>query len=249
MSIGYRGIDTARSYANEEYIGEGIAEALKRKILKRGELFVTSKLKATDAHNYYSAKEAIDKSLLRCRLDYFDLFLLHMPFGDYFSAWQTLEDALIEGKIRNIGVSNFFRGQLVNFIECVHIRPAVDQIEINPEKNQRTMLRILNYYNILPMAYSPLGGKDSTIYDNEVIAEIAKKHGKTPAQVVLRWHIQRGTPVIAKTSNYKRMIENLQVYDYNLDAQEMELIEDLNKQRDTYDSHLAPDYVRARLGR
>lgn len=219
LEAGYRLFDTAASYENEEAIGR----ALRGSGLPREEWFITTKLWVQDA-GYDNTLRAFDRSLKRLGLDYIDLYLIHQPFGDYYSAWRAMERLYQEGAIRAIGVSNFPPERLVDLCMNQEIRPMVNQVEIHPFFQQNTALRVMEDYGVIPQAWGPFSEGQCDIFRHKTLTKMAEKHGKTTAQVILRWHLQRNIPVIPKTVHQERMTENLDVFDFELTAKEMESI-------------------------
>ena len=192
IKAGYRLIDTAASYTNEDAVGEAVKEAVAQGICTREELFITSKMWVQDMQNYETAKAAIDASLNAMGLEYLDLYLLHQAMKDYFSAWRAMEDAYKEGKLRAIGVSNFYPHTLTNFCETVEIKPMVNQVELHPYFTQENALETMKCYEVQPEAWAPLGGGRYKPFDDPMLQKIAAAHGKTVGQVILRWNVQRG---------------------------------------------------------
>ena len=227
IRAGYRLIDTAASYTNEDAVGEAVREAIAEGICTREELFITSKMWVQDMQNYEMAKKAIDHSIETLGVEYLDLYLLHQAMKDYFSAWRAMEDAYKEGKLRAIGVSNFYPHVLTNFCETVAIRPMVNQIEMHPYFTQEPALKVMEEYQVVPEAWAPLGGGRHNPFDNEMVKEIAAAHGKTVGQVVLRWNVQRGVVVIPKSVHKARIEENFQIWDFTLTEEEMQKIADV----------------------
>ena len=219
LEAGYRLFDTAASYENEASIGA----ALRSSRLPREELFITTKLWAQDA-GYDSTLKAFDRSLKQLGLDHIDLYLIHQPFGDYYGAWRAMERLYQEGAIRAIGVSNFTPERLVDLCMNQEIRPMVNQIEIHPFYQQNTALRVMEDYVVPPPAWGPWSAWQCIIFHHKTLAKMAEKHGKTTAQLILRWHLQRKIPVIPKTVHQEWMTENLDVFDFELTAKEMESI-------------------------
>lgn len=229
IKAGYRLIDTAASYTNEDAVGEAVREAIREGICTREELFITSKMWVQDMKDYDSAKKAIDASLEKTGLEYLDLYLLHQAMGDYFSAYRAMEDAYKEGKLKAIGVSNFYPHTLVNFCSVVEITPAVNQVELHPFFTQPHALEIMNEYHIQAEAWAPLGGGRYDAFNNEVLKEIAEKHNKSIGQVMLRWNVQRGVVVIPKSTHVERIKENMDIWDFTLSEEEMHQISSLDK--------------------
>lgn len=219
LEAGYRLFDTAASYENEAAIGR----ALHGSGLPRKEWFVTTKLWVQDA-GYDGTLRAFDASLKRLGLDFLDLYLIHQPFGDYYGTWRAMERLYREGGVRAIGVSNFTPERLVDLCMNQEIRPMVNQIEVHPFFQQNTALRVMEDYGVVPQAWGPFSEAQRDIFHHKTLAKIAGRHGKTTAQVILRWHLQRNIPAIPKTVHRERMIENLNVFDFELTAKEMESI-------------------------
>ena len=219
IATGYRLIDTAAAYMNEEAVGKAIAKCG----VPREELFITTKLWVQDA-SYEGAKKAIETSLQKLGLDYIDLYLLHQPMGDYIGAWRAMERLYREGAVRAIGVSNFTPERLVDLCMNQEVRPMVNQIEIHPFFQQNTALRVMEDYGVVPQAWGPFSEAQKDIFNHKTLAKIASRHGKTTAQVILRWHLQRDLPTIPKTVHQERMIENLDVFDFELSEKELESI-------------------------
>jgi len=216
IRTGYRLIDTAASYTNEDAVGEAVREAIAEGICTREDLFITSKMWVQDMANYDTAKAAIDASLKKSGLEYLDLYLLHQAMSDYFSAWRAMEDAYKEGKLKAIGVSNFYPNILTNFCETVEIRPMVNQVELHPFFVQADALKTMQYYDVVPEAWAPLGGGRYSPFENETLKAVAEAHGKSIGQVMLRWNVQRGVVVIPKSTHKERIEENLDIWDFNL---------------------------------
>ena len=219
LEAGYRLFDTAASYENEAAIGR----ALHGSGLPRKEWLVTTKLWVQDA-GYDGTLKAFDRSLKQLGLDHIDLYLIHQPFGDYYGAWRAMERLYREGGVRAIGVSNFTPERLVDLCMNQEIRPMVNQIEVHPFFQQNTALRVMEDYGVVPQAWGPFSETQKDIFHHKTLAKIAGRHGKTTAQGILRWHLQRNIPAIPKTVHRERMIENLKVFDFELTAKEMESI-------------------------
>ena len=245
IRAGYRLIDTAASYTNEDAVGEAVREAIAEGICTREELFITSKMWVQDMQNYEMAKKAIDHSIETLGVEYLDLYLLHQAMKDYFSAWRAMEDAYKEGKLRAIGVSNFYPHVLTNYCETVAIRPMVNQIEMHPYFAQEPALKVMEEYQIVPEAWAPLGGGRHNPFDNEMVKEIAAAHGKTVGQIVLRWNVQRGVVVIPKSVHKARIEENFQIWDFTLTEEEMQKISSLDLgYQGTAVKHFDPEFVK-----
>ena len=245
IKAGYRLIDTAASYTNEDAVGEAVKEAVAQGICTREELFITSKMWVQDMQNYETAKAAIDASLDAMGLDYLDLYLLHQAMKDYFSAWRAMEDAYKEGKLRAIGVSNFYPHTLTNFCETVEIKPMVNQVELHPYFTQENALETMEYYGVQPEAWAPLGGGRYKPFDDPMLQKIAAAHGKTVGQVILRWNVQRGVVVIPKSTHKERIEENIDIWDFTLTEEEMKRIASLDMGYEgTAVKHFDPEFVR-----
>ena len=245
IKAGYRLIDTAASYTNEDAVGEAVKEAVAQGICTREELFITSKMWVQDMQNYETAKAAIDASLNAMGLEYLDLYLLHQAMKDYFSAWRAMEDAYKEGKLRAIGVSNFYPHTLTNFCETVEIKPMVNQVELHPYFTQENALETMKYYEVQPEAWAPLGGGRYKPFDDPMLQKIAAAHGKTVGQVILRWNVQRGVVVIPKSTHKERIEENIDIWDFTLTAEEMKRIASLDMGYEgTAVKHFDPEFVR-----
>lgn len=228
IKAGYRLIDTAASYTNEDAVGAGVKRAIAEGICTREDLFITSKMWVQDMQNYEMAKQAIDASIEKSGLGYLDLYLLHQAMGDYFSAWRAMEDAYKEGKLKAIGVSNFYAHILVNFVHTVEIKPMVNQVELHPYYTQEKALETMKYYNVVPEAWAPLGGGRYNPFEDEMLKRIAAKYNKSVGQVILRWDIQRGVIVIPKSTHVERIKENIDVFDFELNEKEMKQISSLD---------------------
>ena len=219
ISFGYRLIDTAAAYMNEEAVGSAIAKCG----VPRSELFITTKLWVQDA-SYEGAKGAIQTSLDKLGLDYIDLYLIHQPMGDYISAYRAMEEAYKEGKLKAIGVCNCYPHVLADICETVEVIPAVNQIELHPFFQQEDALALMKEYGVQPEAWGPFAEGKHGIFTNPVLTEIGEKYGKSAAQVVLRWNIQRGVVVIPKSVHRNRMEQNIDIWDFSLTEEEMQKI-------------------------
>lgn len=235
LQAGYRLIDTATAYQNEEAVGR----AIQKSGIKREEIFVTSKLWVSD-FTYDRAKKGIDASLEKLGLDYMDLYLLHQPYGDVMGAWRAMEEAYKAGKIRAIGVSNFYADQLKNLELTMPVKPVVNQIEVNPWYQQADEVKFNQGEDIRVEAWAPFAEGKHNIFTNEKIAEIAQKYGKSNGQVILRWLLQRGITVIPKSVHRNRMEENLNVFDFELTATEMQTMASLDKNESQFFDHRDP---------
>ena len=219
LEAGYRLFDTAASYENEAAVGA----ALRSSRLPREELFITTKLWVQDA-GYDETLKAFDRSLKSLGLDHIDLYLIHQPFGDYYGAWRAMERLYREGAVRAVGVSNFPPERLVDLCMNQELRPMVNQIEIHPFYQQGEALRVMEDWGVVPQAWGPFSEAQKDIFHHKTLSKIADRHGKTTAQVILRWHLQRNIPTIPKTVHKDRMAENLDVFDFALTEREMESI-------------------------
>lgn len=245
IRVGYRLIDTAASYTNEDAVGEAVREAIAEGICTREELFITSKMWVQDMQNYDMAKAAIDSSLKKTGLEYLDLYLLHQSMKDYFSAWRAMEDAYKMGKLKAIGVSNFYPHVLTNFCETVEICPMVNQVELHPYFTQEKALETMKYYNVIPEAWAPLGGGRYDPFHDEKLQKIASAHNKTVGQVILRWNIQRGVVVIPKSTHKERIEENFNIWNFTLTDDEMQQIGSMDQgYAGTAVKHFDPEFVR-----
>ena len=219
LACGYRLVDTAAAYHNEEAVGA----ALQQCAIPRKELFVTTKVWIQDA-GYDATLRAFAASLDRLGLSYIDLYLIHQPFGDTYGAWRAMERLYEEGAVRAIGVSNFSPERLVDLCMNHRLRPMVNQIEIHPFFQQREALQVMDSYGVVPQAWGPLSEAQKNIFHNRALAKIARQHNKSTAQVILRWHYQRGIPTIPKSAHRQRMEENLDILDFSLTDREMQSI-------------------------
>ena len=249
IRTGYRLIDTAAVYSNEDAVGEAVRAAIAEGLCTREELFITSKLWVQDMANYDMAQAGIEASLKKSDLEYIDLYLLHQAMGDYFSAWRALEEAYEAGKLKAIGVSNFYAHVLANFCETVRIQPMVNQVELHPYFAQPVAIETMKRYNVQPEAWAPLGGGRHKPYEDEMLQGIADTHKKTVAQVVLRWNVQRGVTVIPKSTRQERIAENFAIWDFSLTDSEMAQISalDLGYVGEAV-KHFNPEFVRGCLG-
>ena len=245
IRTGYRLIDTAASYTNEDAVGEAVRDAIAEGICTREDLFITSKMWVQEMESYETAKSG-----LKSGLEYLDLYLLHQAMKDYFSAWRAMEDAYREGKLKAIGVSNFYPHVLTNFCETVKIRPMVNQVELHPYYTQEKALETMAYYDVVPEAWAPLGGGRYKPCENEMLKEIGAAHAKTVGQIILRWNVQRGVVVIPKSTHKERIEENFDIWDFTLSEEEMERISSLDMGYvGTAVKHFDPEFVRMCNGR
>ena len=223
LELGYRLIDTAASYGNEE----GVGAAIKQSGIPRKELFVTTKLWVQD-HGYDNTLKAFDTSMKKLGLDYLDLYLIHKPYSDYYGSWRAMERLDREGRIRAIGVTSFWNERLADLFNCNEIKPAVNQIETNVWNQKWAEEAFMKQQGIQQEAWAPFAEGANHVFTNPVLQEIARKHGKTTGQVMLRWLLQRGIVVIPKSVHKERMQENLDVFDFQLDEADMQAIRSLD---------------------
>ena len=238
IEAGYRSIDTAAAYGNEEAVGR----AIKRSGVPREDLFITTKLWISDA-GYDKAKKAFEASMKRLQLDYLDLYLIHQPFNDYYGAWRAKEELYKEGSIRSIGVSNFMPDRLVDLILHNEITPAVNQVETNPFYQQIEAEAFMQEKGVQIESWAPFAEGKNNMFQNETLAAIASKYGKSIAQVVLRWLIQRNIVVIPKSIRKERIIENFNVFDFELTKEDMKKIAALDTNTSCFFSHRDPKMV------
>ncbi len=224
ISAGYRLIDTASSYKNEKAVGR----AIKNCGVPRDELFITTKAYIQQM-GYEKTLGAFEESLENLGLDYLDLYLIHMPFGDYYGSWRALEELYQEGKVRAIGVCNFMPDRLLDLCYNAKVVPQIDQIERHPHYQRPEDLSLMKELNVQPQAWAPFAEGLKGMFTEPAIAKIAEKHGKTPAQVILRWNVQQGVIVIPKSVHKERMEENLDIWDFSLDDDDMKKIAELDK--------------------
>ena len=224
IKTGYRLIDTAASYGNEEAVGKGVAKAIADGITTREELFITTKVWVNDMKTEETAYEAVKTSLKKLNLEYADLILLHQPMNDYFAAYRGITKAYKEGLTKAIGVANFYPAILANFCEAVEVIPAVNQVEMHPFFVQQGAVENMKSYGVAPQAWGPLAEGKHGIFTDPEITAIGEKYGKSAAQVVLRWNAQRGVSIIPKSVHVERMEQNLDIWDFTLTDEEMAAI-------------------------
>jgi diketogulonate reductase-like aldo/keto reductase len=239
IQTGYRHIDTAASYKNEEAVGRGI----KNSGIPREELFITTKL-WIQSHGYEDTLKAFDRSLNRLQCDTIDLFLIHQPFGDVYGEWRAMEELYEQGKIRAIGVSNFLPDRIMDLMIHNKIKPAINQIEVNPYQQQIETQQFLEDNDVRVEAWAPFAEAKNNIFENEHLQAIAKKHNKSVAQVILRWLVQRGIVALAKTTRTARMLENISVFDFELSPEDMALIKTMDTKTSCFFDHHDPKMVK-----
>ena len=239
LAAGYRSIDTAAAYMNERAVGR----AVRRSGIPRGELFITTKLWVQDA-GYESTKRAFAKSLERLQLDYLDLYLIHQPFGDVYGSWRAMEELYREGAVRAIGGSNFQPDRLVDLILHNEVVPAVNQVETHPFCQQTEAAAVMASEGVQIESWAPFAEGRNNLFGNGTLVSLAAKYRKSVAQVVLRWLIQRGVVVIPKSVRPERMAENIDVFDFHLAPEDMDLIATLDTRRSCFLSHRDPETVK-----
>ncbi|WFE84123.1 aldo/keto reductase [Parabacteroides chongii] len=239
LSVGYRSVDTAQAYFNEE----GVGNAISKSGIPRNELFITTKVWISNA-GYEKAKASIDESLRKLQSNYVDLLLIHQPFGDYYGTYRAMEEAYKAGKARAIGVSNFYPDRLVDLAECCEIKPAVNQVETHVFNQQIEPQRIMEEYGTRVMSWGPFAEGKNNFFTNELLKTIGEKYGKSVAQVALRYLIQRDVIVIPKSTHKERMIENMDVFDFSLSEEDMQAITTLDQKKSLFLSHTDPEMVK-----
>lgn len=248
IRIGYRLIDTAAAYMNEEAVGRAVRRAIADGIVKREDLFIVSKLWVQDMKNETTAAEGIETSLQKLDVGYIDLYLQHQAMGDFFAAWRAMEKAYKDGKLKAIGVANYYPFMLENFMETVDVKPAVNQIECHPFFQREKDLQYMRENNIQPMGWAPLAEGKHHIFSHPVLSEIGEKYGKTAAQVALRWNIQRGVIVIPKSVHVERMQQNIDLFDFRLSEEDMAEIGKLDLGHTEIIDHFDPAVQKMCLG-
>lgn len=239
IQSGYRLIDTAAAYMNEEAVGAAIKESG----VNRNDLFITTKLWVQDA-SYEGAKKAFKTSMEKLGLEYLDLYLIHQPMGDYIGAWRAMEELYKEGAIRAIGVCNFYPHVLADFCETVEIKPAVNQVELHPFFAQEDALKLMKEYEIVPEAWDPFAEGNHGIFTHPVLTAIGEKYGKSAAQVALRWNVQRGVVVIPKSVHKNRIEQNIDIWDFTLSNEDMAEIAKLDIGHSEIVDHCDPKFVK-----
>lgn len=238
LKAGYRHIDTAAGYMNESDVGKAIKESG----IDRKDIYITSKLWLQD-YGYENAKKGIENSLKALNVDYIDLYLLHQPFKNYHGAYKALIDLYKEGKIKAIGVSNFYPDRLVDLCLDTEVIPAVNQVEVNPFHQQEKALQYNQKYGVQLEAWAPFAEGKNGVFNNETLSGIGQKYNKSVGQVILRWLVQRGIIPLAKTVRKERMLENIDIFDFELTDEDMQLISDMNKDTSSFFSHYDPATV------
>lgn len=239
IESGYRLIDTAAAYGNEQAVGA----AIKKCKVPREELFITTKLWVQDA-GYEAAKAAFQTSLDKLGLDYLDLYLIHQPMGDYYGAYRAMEELYNEGKIKAIGVCNFYPHILADLCETVSVKPAVNQVELHPFFQQENALAVMKEYGVTPEAWGPFAEGTHGIFSDPQLTAIGAKYGKSAAQVVLRWNVQRGVVVIPKSVHKDRMEQNFDIWDFELSGEDMEAIKKMDIGHSELVDHSNPEFVK-----
>ncbi len=239
LQVGYRHIDTAASYMNEEAVGRGIQKSG----VAREELFITTKL-WIQSNGYENTFKAFDRSLNRLQLDTIDLYLIHQPFGDVYGEWHAMEELYQQGKVRAIGVSNFQPDRIMDLMVHNKITPVVNQIEVNPFQQQVDSQKFLQDNSVMAEAWAPFAEGRNNIFQNELLLSIAAKHNKSIAQVILRWLVQRDIIALAKSTRKERMIENISVFDFELSADDMVAITTLDTKTSSFFDHRDPEKVK-----
>ena len=239
LSVGYRSIDTAQAYFNEE----GVGNALVKSGIPRSEVFITTKVWISNG-GYEKAKASIDESLRKLQSDYIDLLLIHQPFNDYYGTYRAMEEACKAGKARAIGVSNFYPDRFIDLAEFCEIKPAVNQVETHVFNQQIEPQKIMERYGTRVMSWGPFAEGRNDFFTNEVLKTIGEKYGKSVAQTALRFLIQRGVIVIPKSTHKERMIQNMEVFDFVLTEEDMQAIAALDKAKSLFFSHYDPEMVK-----
>lgn len=239
LSVGYRSIDTAQAYYNEE----GVGNAINKCGIPREELFITTKIWISNG-GFEKAKASIEESLKKLRTDYIDLLLIHQPFNDYYGTYRAMEEAYQVGKVRAIGVSNFYPDRFIDLAEFNEIKPAVNQVETHVFNQQVKSRQIMKTYGTQLMSWGPFAEGKNNFFTNETLAAMARKYNKSVAQVALRFLIQQNVVVIPKSTHKERMIENLNVFDFSLSTEDMEVIAALDQGESVFFSHTDPEMVK-----
>ena len=249
IKTGYRLIDTAAAYMNEEAVGKAVKRAIDDGLTTREEIFITTKVWVQDQKTEETAYQAVKTSLAKLGLAYADLILLHQPMGDYFAAYRGIERAYNEGLTKAIGVANFYPAILANLCETVETIPAVNQVELHPFFAQKDALKTMKNYGVHPQAWGPLAEGKHGIFTDEQLTAIGQKYGKSAAQVVLRWNVQRGVSIIPKSVHVERMQQNIDIWDFTLTDEEMAAITAKDLGHSEIVDHSSPDFVKMICGR
>ena len=239
IEVGYRSIDTAAIYNNEKAVGD----ALKQSGVAREDLFITTKVWIQDT-GYEKTKKAFEKSLSKLQLDYLDLYLIHQPMSDVYGSWRAMEELYKEGRIKAIGVSNFYPDRLVDLILHNEVVPAINQVETHPFYQQIEGQRLMNEYNVQIESWAPFAEGQNNIFNNPILVSLAKKYNKSVAQIVLHWLTQRDVIVIPKSVNKDRIIENFNIFDFNISEEDMQLIATLDTNKTLFFTHTDPETVK-----
>lgn len=238
IQTGYRSIDTAQAYGNEE----GVGNAIEKCGLPREDLFITTKVWITNA-GYEKAKASIEESLKKLKTDYIDLLLIHQPFGDYYGSYRAMEEAYKAGKVRAIGISNFYPDRYLDLVHFAEVKPAVNQVETHLFQQQKVAKEYMAKHDTQIMSWGPFAEGRNDYFNTPALKEIGEKYGKTPAQIVLRFLIQSGVVVIPKSVHKERMEENFNVFDFSLSADDMKTLEALDTENSLFFSHHDPATV------
>jgi diketogulonate reductase-like aldo/keto reductase len=240
---GYRLIDTAALYMNEEAVGGAVKQAIDEGIVTREELFITTKLWPSDA-SYEGAKKAFERSAKKLGVDVIDLFMIHQPYGDVYGAWRGMEELYEAGKIRALGVANFYPGKFTEFAEIVKTKPMVNQVELHPFYAQYDAIDNMKKYGCVAQAWGPLAEGKFGIFTNPVLSGIGEKYNKSAAQIALKWNAQRGVSIIPKSIHSDRQKQNIDIWDFTLTDEEMKQIDALDLGHSEIINHDIPDVVR-----
>lgn len=238
LKVGYRHIDTAQSYFNEEEVGNAIAKSG----VPREQIFLTTKV-WVEHYGYDETRKSVLESMRKLKTNYIDLVLLHQPFSDYYGAWRALEDLYAEGVIKAIGVSNFYPDRLVDICSFARIKPMVNQVETHPHNQQIEAHEWMKKYGVQHEAWAPFGEGRGGMFEEPLLVEIGKKYGKTAAQVILRWDMQRNIVAIPKSTHIERMEQNFDIFDFELSEEDMAKIATLDKKQSSFFSHYDPKMV------
>ena len=244
IKTGYRLLDTAASYMNEEAVGRGVKKAIEDGLVTREQLYITTKVWVSDMKTEETAYEAVKTSLKKLDMGYADLILLHQPMGDYFAAYRGITKAYKEGLTKAIGVANFYPAILANFCETVEVIPAVNQVELHPFFAQEGALENMKAYGVVPQAWGPLAEGKHGIFTDPELTAIGNKYGKSAAQVVLKWNAQRGVSIIPKSTHVERMEQNIDIWDFDLTDEEMKTVASKDLGHSEIVNHDDPDFVK-----